>query len=71
MLLCDFCAIIYNNNNNDNRDSTFLSIFALPNNAVCWITFTLIRFNFTKKEKRDLGPVVTCCNPLNQDEHPA
>ena len=28
-----------------------------------------------KKEKRDLGPVVTCCNPLprtiNQAEHPA
>ena len=28
-----------------------------------------------KKEKRDLGPVLTCCNPLpktiNQDEHPA
>ena len=51
MLLCDFCAIIYNNNNN-NRDSTFLSIFAVPNNAVCWITFTLIRFTFKEYMKR-------------------
>ena len=57
MLLCDFCAIIYNNNNNNNnnnsnRDSTFLSIFAVPDNAVCWITFTLIRFNFKEYMKR-------------------
>ena len=51
MLLCDFCAIIYNNNNN-NRDSTFLSIIAVPNIAVCWITFTLIRFNFKEYMKR-------------------
>ena len=30
---------------------------------------------YRKKEKRELGPVVTCCNllprPINQAEHPA
>ena len=40
------------NDNDNNRDSTFLSIFAVPNNAVCWITFTPIRFNFKEYIKR-------------------
>ena len=34
------------------RDSTFLSIFAVPKNAVFWITFTPTRFNFKEYMKR-------------------
>ena len=37
---------------NDDRETTFLSIFAVPNNAVCLITFTPIRFNFKEYMKR-------------------